>query len=686
MTGATMPACVIYGAKSTEDVHGSIPTQLTDCQEMATRYGWEVVAEHSDEAFSAFHGNRGPGLEQAKADAIAAAAERGSCILVAQDADRFARGAGDAPGAADHLGEVYFALRRQSVELWSVRSGKLDLLRAALEGERATDESARKSQTVKAGMRRRAEAGKLAGGQRPYGYRWSSWLDDSGRKQSKLAVVPAEAEIVRRIYRDTVDGVGQRQLVRSLAAEGIKSATGRKWGQASISVVLSNPLYRGDLRHGREVYAGAHEAIVSPELWAAAERARSSRVRRAGGRRARGSHLLVRGLLRCGRCGEAMIPRTQTNRGGSTYERYLCRGHVERGIDFCSQRPIPRQVIDEAMLRELTTRYLDLDATRERFAERQVADLAIARDALAHAETEAQRADAAMQRVRSDYVAGELTAAEWRDFSAELTDGLTAASEAVNQARGRVAAIEAAGDVSDAEATLLEQLAVLKASVAGSVDRAPDLDALRNVLGSIIERVEIISSDRPFGHSYHGGGIIDHRDGESLSADEYSLLVSVRVDAFDLDSFAPKRIPLPAVETDQEGLSSTSSAPRSNSRTRCSSSLPAVSTSAGVSGELAGSSPSRNASNSSSVRPLTSTTSRSIGSWDSRARVASVEPAVQAQSPSAFRLSARNRRVSSSSSAIRITAVAVAVMGLPLSVWRVTAGRAEVSPRPVAFG
>jgi hypothetical protein len=65
-------------------------------------------------------------------------------VLIAQDADRFARGAGDAPGAADHLGEVYFAMKRQGVELWTDRSGQLDLLRAALEGERAHSESARK--------------------------------------------------------------------------------------------------------------------------------------------------------------------------------------------------------------------------------------------------------------------------------------------------------------------------------------------------------------------------------------------------------------------------------------------------------------------------------------------------------------------------------------------------------------
>ncbi len=35
---------VIYAAKSTEDKHGSIPTQLEDCRALAERHGWESSA------------------------------------------------------------------------------------------------------------------------------------------------------------------------------------------------------------------------------------------------------------------------------------------------------------------------------------------------------------------------------------------------------------------------------------------------------------------------------------------------------------------------------------------------------------------------------------------------------------------------------------------------------------------
>ena len=73
------------------------------------------MGEFSDESFSAYSGNRGPGLEQAKELSLPPTAQSWQ----PSDADRFARGAGDAPGAAEHLGEVYFQMKRQGVELWT---------------------------------------------------------------------------------------------------------------------------------------------------------------------------------------------------------------------------------------------------------------------------------------------------------------------------------------------------------------------------------------------------------------------------------------------------------------------------------------------------------------------------------------------------------------------------------------
>src|SRR4051812_28034323 len=149
---------ILYGAKSTQDRRRSLKTQLEDAREFAEQNGWTVLAEYKDEGFSAFSGNRGPGLRAAEEHAARLAAEAGvPCMLVAQAADRFARGAGDAPDASDHLIEVWTRCRRKNVWPRTVEDDEFmhSAERVAQRGELANMESRRKSRAVTKGMRRR---------------------------------------------------------------------------------------------------------------------------------------------------------------------------------------------------------------------------------------------------------------------------------------------------------------------------------------------------------------------------------------------------------------------------------------------------------------------------------------------------------------------------------------------------
>src|SRR5450755_1171652 len=118
MTENTIRAAVLYGAKSTRDEKGSIPTQLRDCRDLAKRHGYEVAGEYKDEASSAYHGDRGPGLVKAMAECEHQVAEHGSCALICQHSDRLARG--DAKQAR-HLVEVVLWGLKAGVELLSVQ-------------------------------------------------------------------------------------------------------------------------------------------------------------------------------------------------------------------------------------------------------------------------------------------------------------------------------------------------------------------------------------------------------------------------------------------------------------------------------------------------------------------------------------------------------------------------------------
>src|SRR4051794_12652885 len=167
-----MIPAVLYAAKSTQDRHDSIPTQLEECGEMAAGNGWEVVGEYRDEGFSAYSGNRGPKWLRAQEHAAKAAAEtQGICMLVAQAHDRFARGAGDAPGAPESLGEVWHRTRRLNVHLRTVEDDAelRDEAAVAAIGRRAHIDSRRKSKAVAKGMKRRRQR-RLHTGGAIYGY------------------------------------------------------------------------------------------------------------------------------------------------------------------------------------------------------------------------------------------------------------------------------------------------------------------------------------------------------------------------------------------------------------------------------------------------------------------------------------------------------------------------------------
>ena len=212
---ADSDTAVLYAAKSTEDRHGSIPDQLAQCRTAAEAEGREVVAEHSDEDATAFKGNRGHGLTAAKDAAIAAAPSE----LWVQHSDRLARGDGI---TADHLAEVWFALRRHGVRLRSVQddSNLEDAIRVVIIGERNWEDSARKAAATQAGKRRAAERGDPQFGIVPDGYRVLRGVDEHGRVTRRMELDPERVEIYRLIFDLALRGYSDRAIVLELDKGG----------------------------------------------------------------------------------------------------------------------------------------------------------------------------------------------------------------------------------------------------------------------------------------------------------------------------------------------------------------------------------------------------------------------------------------------------------------------------------
>jgi DNA invertase Pin-like site-specific DNA recombinase len=479
---------VLYAAKSTQDKHKSIPTQFEDGREKAADEDWEIVGEFHDEGFSAYSGNRGPGLEQARSLAAVTAKERGNiCMLLSQASDRFARGAGDKPGAAQSLVEIWHALRRQNVHLRSVEDDfdLRDSASVANLGHRAMMDSRRKSGAVAKGMKRRREKGLAHGG----GKRRFAYLHEEGA----LIRIESERAVVVRLFDEFLAGKSDSAIMRGLIADEIPTAAGGRWHQATVRDILINPLYAGLLRTKDGVIQGTHDACIDLETFEKAQELRAARgqVAKGRGRPAAGVHLFRKGMLRCGcGCEGSMVPRTQKRRkdrpGGPPAETYYSYERL-RDASLCSMGPVQRAEIDSAVYSYFEQVALDVDATREQLAEARDHKLAEVRALAEQAEVEKRRSEERLARVRRDYADGKLPAEDWTEFRTELTAELNGATAEVDRLALQAAEVEAWGELHDAEHDTLAKLADLRHAVAGEVTDATSTEAVRAALSQLFE-------------------------------------------------------------------------------------------------------------------------------------------------------------------------------------------------------
>ncbi|HYJ23001.1 MAG TPA: recombinase family protein [Solirubrobacterales bacterium] len=487
---------VIYAAKSTADKHRSIGTQLEDCRQKAADEGWEIVGEFEDEKLSAYSGNRGKGLQDAKQLATAVADERAEvCMLVAQASDRFARGEGDKPGAADALIEIWHALRRLNVHLHSVEDdGDLrDSPSVANLGHRAMMESKRKSGAVAKGMKRRRAKGLAHGGTRRFGYRFG--------EGAVLIRVEAERLVVARMFDEFLAGKSDSAIMRGLTADGVATAGGRKWHAATVRAILVNPLYAGMLSTKEGVIAASHDPCVSEEVFAKAQALRAARnkVGQGRGRPPVGKHLFRKGMLKCGcGCEGSMVPRTSRSApsrpGRNPSETYYSYERM-RDSSLCSMPPVKRAEVDSAVYSYFEQVGLDVDATRAQLAEARDHKLVEVRGLLGQAETEARRADERLARVRRDYTDGKLSAEDWAEFRQEITAEREGAAAALDRLADRVTEVEAWGELADSERDTLAMLADLRSAVAGEISDAQSTEAVRAVLARLFDHFVLRRAD-----------------------------------------------------------------------------------------------------------------------------------------------------------------------------------------------
>jgi hypothetical protein len=131
------------------------------------------------------------------------------------------------------------------------------------------------------------------------------------------------------------------KLTNVLRSEHITTKNGKPIDKGDVYALLNNLTYVGEVAHKGNVYPGAHEAIVSRELWDQVHTILRESPRARAHRNRVQSPALLRGLI-FGADGRAMSP-THTRRRGRLYRYYVSQS-VLKGTGDTESSDIVRRV------------------------------------------------------------------------------------------------------------------------------------------------------------------------------------------------------------------------------------------------------------------------------------------------------------------------------------------------------
>ena len=346
---------VLYARVSSEkqaEKDLSIAAQLKALRKYASERGWEVYKEFVDEAESARSANR-PAFKEM----IALAKQRHKFFdaILVWKLSRFARNREDSIIYKSLLRKYDISVISINEQVDETPAGKL------LEGMiEVIDEfySVNLAQDTIRGMKENATRGYLNGGTIPIGYKVKKVIDGVNKK-SRLEPDEAFAPIIKRIFQMCLDGMGAKQIVKTLNSEGLKNNRGNPWNKVSVYYILKNEVYTGTLVWNRLIKSQGrprpkdpeeviriennHPSLINRETFEKVQNILSKRSLKTTHPRTINSEYLLSGLLYCGKCGSSMLGCAAKS---SQYFYYACHNYCKRGKAVCDAKLVNKDRLE----------------------------------------------------------------------------------------------------------------------------------------------------------------------------------------------------------------------------------------------------------------------------------------------------------------------------------------------------
>ncbi|MCD1637047.1 recombinase family protein, partial [Martelella mediterranea] len=384
-----MMRVALYARYSSDNQReASIEDQFRICREQAKREKWKIVGTYKDAGISGASMILRPGIQSLLQDAQAGQFD----MVLAEALDRISRDQADVATFFKHL-------KFAGVPIVTLAEGEISELHVGLKGTMNALFLKDLAAKTHRGLRGRVEEGKSGGGL-CYGYKVVKQLDARGEPiRGGREIDEAEANIIRRVFREFASGIGPRTIARRLNEEGIPGPNGKPWGDTTIrghvkrgTGLINNELYIGRLiwnrlRYIKDPSTGRRVSRLNPEsewlirevpelrivddaLWQAvrdrqaviadeyanvteAVRQHHKKNQLNGKRRPQS---LLSGLVYCGSCGGPY-----SLRGAG---RFACSNHISKGT--CSNsRTIRQEELEERVLSGLKDRMMAPEVAAE---------------------------------------------------------------------------------------------------------------------------------------------------------------------------------------------------------------------------------------------------------------------------------------------------------------------------------
>lgn len=286
-------------------------------------------------------------------------------MIITKSISRFARNTLDCLKYIRRLKEknipVYF--EKESINTMDAKGEVLITIMASL----AQQESQSLSQNVKLGLQYRYQQGKVQ-------VNHNRFLGYTKDAEGNLIIDPEQAEVVKRIYREYLEGFSMDKIAARLERDGILTGAGKtRWHTSTINKILRNEKYIGDallqktyttdfLSKTRvkntgmvpQYYVeGSHEAIIPKEIFLRVQeelvRRRVVKTSPNGKKRSYSSNHCFSQIVICGECGE-MFRRIHWNNRGCKSIVWRCISRLEATGLECHARTVNELVLQDIVL------------------------------------------------------------------------------------------------------------------------------------------------------------------------------------------------------------------------------------------------------------------------------------------------------------------------------------------------